>query len=301
MIEKILWTEIGIGQPVDMAKAIAAHGHGFVVIAPVALHRHWQLELERAGIKPGVGTVMSPHEVHARGVSDGTMIVVDDYQYKQGWKLIAGQIRDAQGPVWLRVLPEIYREVQGALLPSPEKTGETADAIAKTVETVLRAHDIDPDHSWDAIVIGIFTQYPALAKWLHTVGERWEIARNVVPKDELLSVIESSEKLQIVFYRRREDVEDIPGEYMKGVDVAEANRLIERFAAREFKTLLVPMGRVTGWRAPLWEDEVDIRFVGTGWESAEIKQGKNRVKPMCFRELPEEPESTDEENTGPRP
>lgn len=178
MIEKILWSQMGIGQSADLANAIAAHGPGVVVIAPAVLHQQWRRELEQAGVEPGTVPLMSPHSVRAKGLGEATVIVVDD-QNREGWSLIAGQIRDEARPVWLRVNREMYREIQGELLPTPEKTGETPEEIGKKVEGVLIAHGIEPDHSWDEIAVEIHDEHPALSQWLNTVGQRWEVAMGV--------------------------------------------------------------------------------------------------------------------------
>lgn len=175
MIEKILWSQIGIGQSADLANAIATHGSGVVVIAPAVLHQQWRRELEQVGVEPGSVLLMSPHSVRAKGLGEATVVVVDD-QNREGWKLIADQIRDEQRPVWLRVNREMYREIQGDLLPSPEKAGEAPEDIGKTVEAVLLAHKIEPDHSWEEIAVEIYDEYPHLSKWLNAVGQRWEAA-----------------------------------------------------------------------------------------------------------------------------
>lgn len=175
MIEKILWSQVGIGQPADLANAIAAHGPGVVVIAPAVLHQQWRRELEQAGVEPGTVTLMSPHSVRAKGFGEATVIVVDD-QNREGWSLIAGQIRDEARPVWLRLNREMYREIQGEILPTPEKTGETPEEIGRKVEGVLIAHGVEPDHSWDEIAAEIHAEHPGLSDWLLAVGDRWEVA-----------------------------------------------------------------------------------------------------------------------------
>lgn len=175
MIEKIVWSDIGISQPVELAKAIGEHGPGVVVIAPAVLHQNWRRELEHAGVEPGTVMLMSPHSVRAKGLGEATLIVADD-QYPESWKLIAAQIRDEPRPVWLRVNREMYREIQGDLLPSPEKAGDTAEDITKTVEAVLRGHGIEPDHSWEEIAVEIYDEHRQLSEWLGVVGNRWEVA-----------------------------------------------------------------------------------------------------------------------------
>lgn len=175
MISKILWSQMGLGQSAELANAIAAHGPGVAVIAPAVLHQQWRRELEHAGVEPGTVTLMSPHSVRAKGFGEATVIVVDD-QNREGWSLIAGQIRDEGRPVWLRVNREMYCEIQGELLPTLEKTGETPEEIGKSVEGVLIAHGIKPDHCWHEIAGEIYLEHPGLSEWLYAVGDRWEVA-----------------------------------------------------------------------------------------------------------------------------
>lgn len=287
MIEKILWAETGIGQPQAMAHAIAASGVvPVVIVAPAALHQMWRADLDRAGVKEDTVIVMSPQAAHTNGLGEATaLVVVDDLgdAGSPGWKVIAGHVRDEKRPVWMRVDPLVYREIEHTLLPSPDKIGATPEEIGNAVEDVLLAHGIESDRSWDEIAVDILDTHPSLAKWLQVVGERWDMAvRGVTPKELLEQAIASSDKQQIVFYRNRADVEGVKGEFLTGSG-AEVERLLQRFGNREFKTLLVSPGKFTGWRAPLYADQVDIRFVGTDWDKAEIYQGNLRAK---VRELP---------------
>lgn len=167
----------------------------------------------------------------------------------------------------------------------------------KTVEMVLRAHSIEPDHAWDEIAIEKFDEHPYLSLWLIAVGRRRESAMGLNSAERLLQAIDSSEKRQIVFYKRLDDVANIPGEHLRG-GVPEMNSLIDRFQAGEFKTLLVPCGKITGWRTSLWADEVNVRFAGDGWELPEIAQGRNRTRPLFLRDAEQEPEDLD---SGDRP
>lgn len=282
MIEKILWTEVGIGQPVSLAEGIVANGGSAVIVAPAALHTQWRHELERAGLQqPGAITLMSPQALYKKGFPESDTLIVIDDQFPEMWEHIADQVRSlwAQDrPVWVRIN---HDNVEYLL---PKKVGDSAEEIAKTVETVLRAHGIEADRSWDEIAFEIFDEHPHLSTWLYAVGHQWDAAMGMNSAAErLLQAVNSSEKRQIVFYKRLDDVANIPGEHLRG-GLAEVNSLVDRFESGEIKTLLVPCGKVTGWRTSLGADEVIVRFAGEGWERTEIAQGRTRARPLFLRD-----------------
>lgn len=107
MIEKILWTEIGIGQPASLAEGVVANGSSVVIVAPAALHSQWRFELERAGLRqPEAVTLMSPQALHKKGFPESAALIIIDDQFPESWKLIGDQVRPLwaqERPVWVRI------------------------------------------------------------------------------------------------------------------------------------------------------------------------------------------------------
>ena len=84
---------------------------------------------------------------------------------------------------------------------------------------------------------------------------------------------------KIVFYKRLSDIDGMEGEILSTcITPDDRIDMIERFGRKEFETLLVSFSLITGWRCRLDQDEVDISFVGDGWNEEELFQGRLRVR-----------------------
>ncbi len=273
MLEQIIWQETGIGQPAAIACGIVSRGVSVAVVAPKAIHSYWMEELNRAGVKDV--SLLTPYAAHKNGVGAVSLIVVDAID-PHSLLSLAPAIQNEPRPIWLRVDRHSFSKVN--LLPDPALCGDTAAEIRKKLDTGVSVFGTWPSYTDAAKALA--PQYPAVALWISDLNARLEfVEQTPVSASKIAEIVAASDKPQVVFYRKFEDVEHIPGERMMGSDmrIGSGPTLLDRFGSGEVKTLLVPCGLVTGWRSPFPADEMDVHFVGEGWRMSELQQGFARA------------------------